>query len=172
VTARPTHLLRNKRQVVPTTDDGISLFCRYIRPLPTPPPPIGSLELRFPDLSVTRNGLDPENSPHDARWSTEKEAWSKPPFYFPEARVIGFTVGDVPKTSNPGNNSPRTFHFAVEHVPYEDLYPHCEIKVYVDGEEGAVERENEIPTTVKKLVRQKIADAVFKAGTIWEAGQP
>jgi hypothetical protein len=132
---------------------------------------IDPLALRFPNLSATRDGLDLENGPDDARWSTALESWSRPPEYEADACVIGFTVADVP-TERKVEGSGREFRFRVEHIPYEDLYPHCEVRAYLGDNPDPIEHESKIPSTVRKAVRQIIADAVSRTGHFWKAGSP
>lgn len=159
---RPPHLFRGGRDLVTSFEQHTKLYCRHAGKFSSTP--FGSLQLRFPNLSVTRDGLNAENCPDDARWSTELETFSKPPFYHADAQVIGFAVSAVPQTRSP-ENSPRVFRFTVEHAPYNDLYPHCEIRVRYDGQSDTIEAQNDIPSSVKKFVRQAIADAIIAGGT-------
>ena len=132
---------------------------------------IDPLALRFFNMSVVAH-FQEESSPDDARWSTMCESWSKPPEYDAGAAVIGFSAKHVP-TERVVAESGRKFRFQVEHVPYDDLYQHCEIRTYLEGGASeAVESESKIPSTVKKFVKQSIADAVMREGQLWMPGAP
>ena len=171
MTARPTHLYRAGRPVVTTFESTTKLYTRYPCDRLLDGDPIDPLALHFPNLSVCRNGLDVENGPDDARWSTALEAFSRPPEYESGSCVIGFTVADVPLSNSP-LGSDRIFYFRIEHVPYEDLYPHCEIRAYLGAATDPILTESKIPGTVRKAVKQKIADAVSRHGQFWKAGSP
>lgn len=112
---------------------------------------------RFPDLSVVRsNGPTgvTEFEASDALWVSEAEVPPGGRVYYPEAAVIAFRVQAVPPIIEREGGA-RPYSITVEHVPYDDMYPHSEVRGYVDG-------VRVVGSESRFKVRQKLKEALAK----------
>jgi hypothetical protein len=96
------------------------------------------MAIRYPDFSVNRQKY---SEPEDVIFGLA--GWG----------IAHFKVEHVPPTVEGEQGS--TCEFKVEHVPEPDNYSHSEVRAYKNGQH---DRKMKLPTTVKSVYRQKLAE--------------
>ena len=167
---RPAHLFRDNRSLRSDFADDTELYHRLDCSVLNDSHELEPIGFRFPDLSVTRNGLDDANGPNDSRWVTTYDNY-KPPEFRADSCVMWFHVRDVQGVVAI-DGVPRRFRFYLEHVPYEDLYPHSEIRVWNETDNCRVGQPKQIASAVKKFVRTKLTLLLEEHGRVWRPGSP
>lgn len=149
---RPPHLHRGGRDIRPAFPPDETLYRRCL-PEHVLDGRVLAEAFQFPDLSVLRSSEC--RDPDDARWISVQEL--KPGetlVVYDDWSVVGIRVGDVPNQVE-GENGGKDYDVAIKHVPYDDLFPHSEIRLIKDGVH--VQRSNKIPALIKRKIRDRIA---------------
>jgi len=148
----PPGMLRSNRPRVELFDDDEMLY-RRVAPADWNPRRINRAAMALPDMSVIRSQY---GHPEWARLEKSEHAlWA----------VVGFRVGDVPKTIQ--HAGMEFWSFLVKHIPLDENYPHSEVWAFRDDQH--VQAKQSIPKEMELRWRDQLCQ---NCRTIIPANEP